>query len=73
MESGAAGHVIPETIFPRDILERKTSPNKFVAAKGEQIRDLGERKKSRQIRGPKRSGVRVLSNVSFQCKKYPSL
>ena len=33
MDSGAAGHV----------LERKTSPKKFVAANGEQIKDLGEK------------------------------
>ena len=44
MESGAAGHVIPETMFPRVKLERKISPKKLAAANGEQIRDLGERK-----------------------------
>ena len=42
MDSGAAGHVMPETMFPRVKLERKTSPKKFVAANGEQIKDLGE-------------------------------
>ena len=44
MDSGAAGHVMLETMFPRLKLERKTSPKKFVAANGEQIRDLGEKK-----------------------------
>ena len=44
MDSGAARHGMPETMFPRVKLERKTSPNKFVAATGEQIRDMGEKK-----------------------------
>ena len=26
MDSGAAGHVMPETMFPRVMLERKTTP-----------------------------------------------
>ena len=43
MDSGAAGHVMPETIFPRVKLERRTSPKNFVAANGEQIKDLGEK------------------------------
>ena len=43
MDSGAAGHVMPETMFPRVKLERRTSPKKFVAADGEQIKDLGEK------------------------------
>ena len=43
MDSGAAGHVMPETMFPRVKLERRTSPKKFVAANGEQIQDLGEK------------------------------
>ena len=43
MDSGAAGHVMTETMFPRVQLERKTSPKKFVAAHGEQIKDLGEK------------------------------
>ena len=37
MGSGASGHVMPETMFPRVKLERKTTPKKFVAANGEQI------------------------------------
>ena len=40
MDYGAAGHVMPETMSPHVKLERKTS---FVAANGEQIKDLGER------------------------------
>ena len=43
MDSGAAGYVMPETMFPRVKLERKTTPKKFVAANGEQIRDLVEK------------------------------
>ena len=43
MDSGAAGHVMSETMFPHVKLERKTSPKKFVAANGEQIKDLGEK------------------------------
>ena len=43
MDSRAAGHVMPETMFPHVKLERKTSPKKFVAANGEQIKDLGEK------------------------------
>ena len=40
IDSGAACHVMPETMFPHVKLERKTSPNKLVAANGEQIKDL---------------------------------
>ena len=43
MGSGAAGHVMFETMFPRVKLERKTTPKKFVAANGEQIKELGEK------------------------------
>ena len=43
MGSGAAGHVMPGTMFPHVKLERKTSPKKFVAANGEQIKDLREK------------------------------
>ena len=43
LDSGAAGHVMLEGMFPRVKLERKTGPNKFVAANGEQISDLGDR------------------------------
>ena len=41
MDFGAAAHVMPETMFPRIKLERKTAPKKFLAANGEQIKDLG--------------------------------
>ena len=40
MDSGAAGHVMFEVMFTRVKLERKTSPKRFVAANGEQIRDF---------------------------------
>ena len=43
MDSGAAGHVMPESVFPRVKFERRTSPKKFVAANGEQIKDFGEK------------------------------
>ena len=42
MDSGAAGHVMLEGMFPRVKIERKTEPNEFVAANGERIRDLGK-------------------------------
>ena len=51
MDSGAAGHVMPETMFPRVKIERKTTPKKFVAANGEQIKDFGAKRiPSRQTR-----------------------
>ena len=43
MDSGAAGHVMLEMMFPHVKLDRKTSPKKIVAANGEQIKDLGEK------------------------------
>ena len=43
MYSGVAGHAMPETMFPRVKLERKTTPKKFVAANGEQIKDFCEK------------------------------
>ena len=43
MDSGAARRLMLETMFPRVKLERKTSPKKFVAANGEQVKDLGEK------------------------------
>ena len=42
MDSGAAGHVTIEGMFARVNLERETAPKKFVAANGEQVKDLGE-------------------------------
>ena len=41
MDSGAAGHVMLETMFPRVTLERKTSPKKFVARKWRANQRLG--------------------------------
>ena len=69
MDSGAAGHVMLGTMFPRNMLERRTSLKKFVAANGEQIRNLGEK---REFRGASRSGVRVLSSVSCNAQSGPS-
>ena len=43
IDSGAAGHVMPDTMFPCVKLERKTSPKRFVVANGEQSKDLGEK------------------------------
>ena len=43
MDTGAAGLVMPEEMFPNVKLERKTQPKKFVAANGDQMRDLGEK------------------------------
>ena len=40
MDSGATAHVMLEGMFPLVNLERMTSPKKFVAGNGEQIRDL---------------------------------
>ena len=42
VDSGPAGHVMREGMFPRVKLERKTSPKRSAAANAEQIRDLGE-------------------------------
>ena len=37
VESAAVGHFMPGGRFPRVKLERKTAPEKIVAANGEQI------------------------------------
>ena len=44
MDSGAAGHVMLETLFSHTKLERNTAPKKFAAANGEPIKDVGEKK-----------------------------
>ena len=71
--SGAAGHVMPETMFPRVKLERKTTPKKFVAANGEQIKDLGEKTiPFKTSEGIQRCITFSSTNVvkpSFQCKR----
>ena len=43
MDFGAAGYVMPEAMFPRVKLERRTPPKRCVAVSGEQIRDLGQK------------------------------
>ena len=72
-DSGAAGHVMPETMFPRVKLERKTSSKKIVAANGDESETSVKRKfrskQKREFRGAQRSGVRVLSSLSFPCKR----
>ena len=40
MDSGAAGHVMPETMFPRVKLEHKMTPKKFAATNGEQMKGI---------------------------------
>ena len=76
MNSGAAGHVMPETMFPRVKLERKTTPKKFVAANGEQIKDLGGKtipfKTTRESRGAQHSEVLMFSNPHFNAQGRPS-
>ena len=42
MDSGAAGHVMHQGMFPCVKLERKTATKRFGAANGEQIRDVRE-------------------------------
>ena len=61
MDSGAAGHVIPETMFPRVKLERRTSPKKFVATNGKQIKDLGDK----NIPFKTNEGIQRCTVVSF--------
>ena len=67
MDSGAAGHVMPETMFPRVKLERKTTPKKFVAANW--VRKQFRSRQTREFRGAQHSEVRMLSNPSVQCKR----
>ena len=44
VDSGAAGLVMPEGLFPRVKFERKTPPKKFAAANGERTKDLREKR-----------------------------
>ena len=43
MDSGAAGHVMPEAMFPMLSLSAKRHQKKLVAANGEQSKHLGEK------------------------------
>ena len=43
MDTGAAGHVVLAEMFPRVDLERTSTTKKFAAAKGEMIKDLGDK------------------------------
>ena len=71
------GHAMLEGMFPRVKLERKTVPQNFVAANGEQIRALcAETLSFKELRGftdASYSGVRALSNLSSQCRKSSEL
>ena len=77
MDSGAAGHVMPETMFPRVRLERKMSPKKFVAANGPQIKYVGEKKiPFKTNEGIQRCITFRSAHVfkpSFQCKRSSEL
>ena len=77
MDSGAAGHVMLETMFPRVKLERQTSPKKFVAANGEQIKELGEKSiPFKTNEGVQRCFTFRSANVfkpSSQCKRSSEL
>ena len=43
MDTGAAGHVTRQKMFPRVKLDRTSATKKFVAADGERTQDLGEK------------------------------
>ena len=72
MDSGAAGRVMLETLFPHTKLERNAVPKKFAAANGEPIKDVGEKKipfkPIKGCTGVEHSGA--LSNLSFQCRRW---
>ena len=54
VDSGAAALFMPEGMFPRAKFERDATPKKFVAANGEQIRDLEQKTipfKTRSVTG----------------------
>ena len=74
MDSGAAGHVTIEGMFSRVKLERKTAPEKVVAANGEQSRDLGD--KTTPLETHEGSShvqkLRVLSNLYLSARGCPS-
>ena len=76
MDSGATGHVMPETMFPQVKIERKTPPKKFVAANGKQIKDMGAKRiPFKTNEGVQRCITFMSANVvkpSFQCKSRPS-
>ena len=69
--------VMLETMFPRVKLERKTSPKKFVAANGEQVKDLGEKNiPFKTNEGVQRCITCRNANVvklSFPCKRSSKL
>ena len=76
MDSGAAGHVMPQTMFSHVKLERKTSPKKFLAANEEQNKDLGEKNiHSRQRGSSEVHNIQVCEccqTLHFDAKGRPS-
>ena len=72
MDSGAAGHVMLQAMFPRVELERKTTPKKLVAANdGEQIKDLGEKIPFKTNEGIQRCNT-CCQTPHFNAKGRPS-
>ena len=61
----------PETLFPHVNLECKTSPKKFVAANGEQIRDLGEKNIPFKVHNVQK--CECCQKLTFQCRKLSEL
>ena len=76
MDSGAAGQLMPETMFPHVKLERKTSPKKFVAANREQIKDLGGKSVPFTTNGVQRCitfrSANAVKPINFNAKGRPS-
>ena len=69
MDSGAAGHVMPEGKYPRVKLERKTAPKKFVAANGEHIRHwVGRHFRSRCVTFRSASVVKLLISMQKEVR-----
>ena len=67
-----------EVMFPRVKAERRTSPNNFVAANGEQIKHLGEKNIALKTNeGIQRcitfGSASVVKSLSFQCRKLSEL
>ena len=43
MDTGVAGHIMLAETCPRVNLDRTSATNKFVAANGERVKDMGEK------------------------------
>ena len=68
MDSGAAGHVMPETMLPRVKLERKTSRRSLWQSKT-WVRETFHSRQTRELRGAQHSEVRMMSTPLFRCKR----